>query len=194
MRHRQAVKGTFNSTLCNRVAIYNKTKNEMSKHGNYKDGYEEIDEVGKRQFQQLINDTAISERKVIGLDRYNPCDMIVSSETKYIGAEIKVRERDFEDGLLIEKHKWATSPKSAKESGATEWLYVNFINNDVCYIYTEEQIQFGIDEGIVTEKVLETKKDTTFADNGKVWQKPYLLPQSLAYKFKNINGKWTYIR
>lgn len=167
----------------------------MSKYGDYHGGYGGVASRGNQLLDELVGDVATSYVFTPTEERYNPCDATLSSETEYLGCEIKVREEKYKayPTLMLEEHKWNTSPQAAQESGCTDWLYVNFVgeeqNEDLCYIYRKGNIDREIANG-AEHRLMYNAKDTPYKDGGKAIVPSILLPKSASTIYKKVDGKW----
>lgn len=167
----------------------------MLKYGTYKDGYQGVAKRGNQLLAELLADVKQDYELIETEDRYDPCDTIVSSQTKYVGCEVKVRadECRYYDTLLLEEYKWETSPQSAKDSGCTDWTYASFVgeeqHEDLCYIYNKGDIEKELEKGC-KRKTIWGRKDTPTQDNGYTWIPSILIPKSASTIFQKTNGKW----
>lgn len=122
-------------------------------------------------------------------DTYNPVDYYFTYKDKKVVAEIKIRDKKYENypTHLMEVSKFKALVKDRKDNNLDMAYYVNFFTDGEtvnAYWYSTSTIS--------KYATTDTKycNRTTAIDNGKRWKKVFLIPKDKAKIFMKVNDKW----
>ena len=140
---------------------------------------------GRSLFKEMLDQFKATEQQPTE-DQYNPVDYYFKLKDKALVAEIKVRDKQYEncDTHLMEVSKHNALVRDRQEKNLDAAFYVCFFGDDVAYWYST----FTISKYATTDSFYCNR--TTAINTGKRVKDVLLIPRSKGTKFIKNNGIW----
>lgn len=156
------------------------------------DQFEQYEQSGRALFKSLLDQCNISDQHPAS-SKYDSIDYYYTVEGKegIAGAEIKKRDIKYleYDTLLLEVSKLLAIAARVKSKELDRAIYVNFIGDNIAYIFSIRAICRALKEGRLQVTTRFTNRTT--ADNrGKVDKRVILIPKNLGTKLVRQKDIW----
>lgn len=148
--------------------------------------FTESEQKGRSLMKEMLDQFKATNQQPTE-DPYAPVDYYFKLKDKDIVAEIKVRDKQYEncDTHLMEVSKHNALVRDRQEKNLDAAFYVCFFGDDVVYWYST----YTISKYATTDSFYCNR--TTAINTGKRMKDVLLIPRNRGTKFIKVNGKWS---
>ena len=152
------------------------------------DEFQGSEQEGRQLFIEILNQCNILDYQE-SLERYDQIDIYYNNHT--IGIEVKKRDEKYLNypSYIMECSKFKGIYQKLKDKEISKAAYVNFIGDNVCYIFPFKRILQAYKNKQIQPQYIYCNC-TTVINKGKKEKKIFYLPKQLGIRLERKGDKW----